>query len=1729
MEMAVRAALLSEIQSVVSVARRRYGYSLTHTRKHQDGQASIFQSFSMLRARVLRCEHPLELNPGSVIRPFLDLIRHEHSSSTLTAVALEAVQNFLLSWDWDATRDPHAVADAMSDIVDAVSQCRFQETDSETDQKVLVMVVHVLNTIVTLPCASLLSDHSMWQLVEALYGISRTSRDDPHITLALRSTATNFLHHIIAFIFQSPSIYSDPATSPAVASATGFGLPCALKIVGFLCHKLSQRAPTGALVAANRREVFLSFSLLHRALLVCDPARLTAVPSLMLFVKDDLCGAILRYGRLGACLDLRTPVLCLEIVRMLWAKLRSTLKMQLEAIINGVFGHTLHWTVSQLDVENPTFPGGEQMAAQINGTALPKDDGSKVGMEAAIEEFTGEMVPRSKLFAISYEIIDCLVDLLAESTLLPDLYVNYDCDGNRSDITQNLFELLSQVVSQSHTSCNETHDEAHFRWSQAMGELALRGLFNSLYVVYQRTQLNHVSIGSAPIDDTRASSVPPQDSLLGELDGFETAEVLHQRRQRKISFQQGIQEFNRKPLAGIKYLQAHKFLPTPLDAKSLATLLRSLPQGLNKKAVGIYLGGMGKEVKEFEKTDIHESDTMQFHKDVLEKFVFSFNFEGESIVEALRMFLASFRLPGESQQIDRILNAFSAQVYQQCRDRFLMASEDVAYLLSFSLIMLNTDLHNPNIRVEKKMKLEDFIRNNKNYGAEVSRNQDLPVDYLTELYEAISKNEIKTCEDGGKNGEVTSDRWKDLLYQAENDPQNSRLIVHLPPSSTRSARSISQAKKLRRKMKRKKAKSVDAPAQLCRSPSGSIHSEMELDDEDVNDVDTVMAALRVSGEQYDRHIFELIEQNLLHAFASVFQRFVESSNRRDNVSSDSFGEVARVAAHYVPEKSMLQLACNGLVLCAATASHLNNLELFNEVFIQICKYTALFSSDVYPVGYNGRTNGVWLFCTNQSAPVATAAMLKLVSTCGESIKSNAWKFFFYVLAALREFNALPQSLLHPQGNDSLREFMTDEERVEFVQLVRESKEELERLQSLNSTELATTTGASGAFFSGVAWLFSAIDTGLGGSTASTTTPTNGSSSSLGQSDVVLSPEELAYQAEDLVLPAKSESTSKARDGAAATQSENFASDDWIRRTLQPYRLELFVQDMTTLSTDAVFEVVAALDDEINDALVRRPSEHQGSADDAEATTDDAEAAPEKKKKKKLTPGGCVLVEHLLSQILATCPKALADTRICERLHSHYMQLQASLKPTLVNNEVANGVTFEIASYLIQKAIAGLLAACSASTETCLVDTVVEFLSALVEMSPEEHFTRPFLSQIMCGMASLAQQSNGLVDIPWTPRAWNAFIAMVGWSIQVSNAKRHAFNVLQSLVASKIWKTREDPASAMQCYARLLMFATNEHALDKPALPRRPAELLERMLEDAVEDPDSLPKLPVYYIGGMLTVCRNSVTECHALTHVQDQHAQNELILANLNALGGMLHSPRLRDIIDAQVWFEIVEHGLLALAYDVLATTRPGQAAGAVKGGSKSDLFYFEDEMLANVKQPKRSLRPTPKKRRPSLIKDPLALRPHVAVVELLSMVICQQLDELQAQPRFTELWSEIASVLVRLLDSTSLEATGDHATEPSHGEVVQALERRTVQTAHEEILEHVKSIVRRLSAGEDASNEMSSLMRLLVEKCQASPGLLQQLFPTKDDAASSSSSDEVTAAPETSNEATVAAEPEAV
>uniref|UniRef100_A0A6A7G2U5 Brefeldin A-inhibited guanine nucleotide-exchange protein n=1 Tax=Hirondellea gigas TaxID=1518452 RepID=A0A6A7G2U5_9CRUS len=116
------------------------------------------------------------------------------------------------------------------------------------------------------------------------------------------------------------------------------------------------------------------------------------------------------------------------------------------------------------------------------------------------------------------------------------------------------------------------------------------------------------------------------------------------------------------------------------------------------------------------------------------------DFTSLSFDEGLRHFLvdSNFRIPGESQKIDRIMKAFSDQYYHDNPGVFKTANG--AYVTSFAILMLNTDIHDPRLRTgantRSPMTKDEFVRNLKDV-------EEIPRAFLEKQFDAIVKREIK--------------------------------------------------------------------------------------------------------------------------------------------------------------------------------------------------------------------------------------------------------------------------------------------------------------------------------------------------------------------------------------------------------------------------------------------------------------------------------------------------------------------------------------------------------------------------------------------------------------------------------------------------------------------------------------------------------------------------------------------------------------------------------------------------------------------------------------------------------------------------------------------------------------------------------------------------------------------------------------------------------------------------
>ncbi|KAK1759021.1 hypothetical protein QBC47DRAFT_336644 [Echria macrotheca] len=351
---------------------------------------------------------------------------------------------------------------------------------------------------------------------------------------------------------------------------------------------------------------------------------------------------------------------------------------------------------------------------------------------------------------------------------LVETYLNYDCDRNVDNIFQTIIEDLSKFATSSvaiSVAQEQQYEETHAKSSGGhewqvksvlppplsvalitthhesdhdipkeyiMKRVALDSLVESLRSLVNWSQAGRPEANGMngeverrhSGEDLRYSIDPSANDSASRLDTpilpstpviDDDPDQLEREKARKTAKTNAIKAFNYKPKKGIKLLLKEGFIPSD-KPEDIAHFLRNEDR-LDKAQLGDYLG---------------EGD--QKNIDIMHAFVDTMDFTKKRFVDALREFLQSFRLPGEAQKIDRFMLKFANRYMMGNPNAF--ANADTPYVLAYSVIMLNTDLHSS--KIIKHMTKEDFLRNNRG----INDNADLPDDYLLGIYEDIAKEEI---------------------------------------------------------------------------------------------------------------------------------------------------------------------------------------------------------------------------------------------------------------------------------------------------------------------------------------------------------------------------------------------------------------------------------------------------------------------------------------------------------------------------------------------------------------------------------------------------------------------------------------------------------------------------------------------------------------------------------------------------------------------------------------------------------------------------------------------------------------------------------------------------------------------------------------------------------------------------------------------------------------------------
>ncbi|XP_051125843.1 ARF guanine-nucleotide exchange factor GNL2 [Andrographis paniculata] len=330
--------------------------------------------------------------------------------------------------------------------------------------------------------------------------------------------------------------------------------------------------------------------------------------------------------------------------------------------------------------------------------------------------------------------VEAIINFCRQPSFVLEAYVNYDCDTTFRDVFEDTGKLLCRYAFPTGGILTSTQVQAFEGLSLILHYIADNIDNEEDHPTPNPTDPYPVNI-SDPGDQPFWEEKPKED------DEEAWVEYLRIRKAQKKKILIARSHYSRDDKKGLEYLKYSRLVSDPPHPKAYASFFR-YTQKLDKTMIGDFLG-----------------DPAEFNIQVLKEFSEMFDFTGMVVYTALRTYLETFRLPGESQKIQRILEAFSERYYdQQSSDMFV--SKDAVMILCYSIIMLNTDQHNP--QVKKKMTEEDFIRNNR----AINGGNDLPREYLSEIFHSISTNAI-SLDRPGATTEINPNRWIQLVSRGK--------------------------------------------------------------------------------------------------------------------------------------------------------------------------------------------------------------------------------------------------------------------------------------------------------------------------------------------------------------------------------------------------------------------------------------------------------------------------------------------------------------------------------------------------------------------------------------------------------------------------------------------------------------------------------------------------------------------------------------------------------------------------------------------------------------------------------------------------------------------------------------------------------------------------------------------------------------------------------------------------
>ncbi|KAF9567638.1 Sec7-domain-containing protein [Agrocybe pediades] len=718
-------------------------------------EAELMAGFLQLKRGVKDMNDIRQANLIDLLSPFFSILRSPLSTGPITSAALSALHSFFVCGL--IAPDSPGLDAALIELSSTISHCKFEASDSSGDEVVLLKIMTVIQDCLCGSVGGGLGDIEVCEMLETVL----TTCCQMRLSETLRRSAETTMHTLVRVVFSK--LYSlDPEEEEAKLLATAADdaeteLRMSVTTEGELSsstkdetdtekdsaqtegkQSIEEIGPEMPVVPSVNRPAFGLPSILEllRVLVnVLDPndqqhtdsTRLMALgilnaafeesgsmmakfPSLKAIVVDTGCKFLFQLARSENTMVLHWA---LRTISTILDTMRIHLKLQQELFLTftidrlappipGNFnkGGTLMLSNSKSRSYSPSPKPGTPATGSPSVAPVDKGDA-----ETTASTSSRPVVPPARGETRDM-ILETLSNIAGHPSFMVDLYTNYDCDINCEDLFERLVDFLTKTV----------HPTNHVG--------SMESQRNAQYICLDLL-LSFVNDMTARVEN---------DSL--------SAETLLQKKSKKQLILTGATRFNSKPKTGLAFLEENKLIYADLS-----------PEISKPRSLAIFLKGSNRIDKRLLGDFLSRPDNTE----LLKEYMSLFDFKDKPIAEAIRELLEAFRLPGESQQISRIAETFAAAYFAAKPAE--IKSEDATHVLTFSIIMLNTDQHNPSIR--KRMTIDDYKRNLRG----VNDGSDFSDEFLQNIFDSIRKREIIMPEEHtGLLGFEYA--WKELLTRS---------------------------------------------------------------------------------------------------------------------------------------------------------------------------------------------------------------------------------------------------------------------------------------------------------------------------------------------------------------------------------------------------------------------------------------------------------------------------------------------------------------------------------------------------------------------------------------------------------------------------------------------------------------------------------------------------------------------------------------------------------------------------------------------------------------------------------------------------------------------------------------------------------------------------------------------------------------------------------------------------